>query len=390
MPGLGLRLTDIAARRPGNSSLAAAPHLFLNGSANAAFRAAVARVRSGTGRGKLLFKGDSTTVGQGGGTGAAHLIGARANRVPAVLAAALSTAGVPALDVGIVADNGVINGGLRLDDYDARVTTNTWTRAFDHSFAGGGYLIVPDSGGEQLRVGFPGTTDTLEVVHYSTANAPYNVSLDGVTITAGNSGATQGFGRTMQTVARGAGHTALLNTAAPANNLAICSVRAWDSGTPALDIVVDAACGATAAQQGSATTPYAAGWSNLAHLRFEAPDLTIVNLGINDDLQGVDPDATMAALGAIVAAARESGDVLLVAPHGFDTARVPDTVQAARNAATRQLAARNGVACLSLYDAFGPFAATAPMLVDGLHPTADFYARIAALHHAALGAMIAG
>lgn len=40
----------------------------LNGSANVALKAMLARVRGGQGRGRIVFKGDSTTAGAGSGT----------------------------------------------------------------------------------------------------------------------------------------------------------------------------------------------------------------------------------------------------------------------------------------------------------------------------------
>lgn len=365
---------------------------YANGASNSLIKAAVARVKAGTGRAKILSKSNSTGTGQGAGTGANKLVGARMKRPTALIAAALTQAGLPALDVGVVADNGVdggANSAAALPDYDPRVTINTWSRQFNQTFAGGGYLVIGDTGGEPFKIEFADAADTFEVVHYSTGNAAYNISLDGATIQGGNSGSTNGFGKTTQVLgAAAAGRTGLLNTVAPADTLALCSFRAWNSKVPAIDFVVDASCGATATQQLGTSNDFQDGWSPDAHLRYEAPDLTMIEVGINDLAQGIANATTIAAIQQGITSAKLSGDVLLIVPHGFNTATASDANQQALNTAIKNLAAQNSVSCLSLYEHFGPFSSTQSKLVDdGIHPTADFYAEIAAVEQQTLQLM---
>lgn len=114
----------------------------LNGSTNVALKAMVARVKRGAGRGLIVWKGDSTTVGQGGGTTADGygLTNARPNRPPAVLASLLSAAGVATLDNAMVGDNGMtIAGGFALAGYDARFAAGNGNFAGGLDFAGGSY-----------------------------------------------------------------------------------------------------------------------------------------------------------------------------------------------------------------------------------------------------------
>ena len=139
-----------------------------NGSGNAAVSAMLARVRGGTGRGKIVMKGDSTTVGQGGGTTADpyRLTGARANRPAAVLAAGMTAAGIPAVDGSVVADNGLgAFATVPLPAYDPRIDLGSpaWTFVADQSFAGA--ALMQNSAGGIASFTPAGPVDRFELVY---------------------------------------------------------------------------------------------------------------------------------------------------------------------------------------------------------------------------------
>ena len=355
-----------------------------NGSANARLRSMLSRVRAGTGRGKIVMKGDSTTVGQGGGTGADpyRLTGARANRPAAVLAAGLTGAGISAVDGSVVADNGLgAFATVPLPAYDPRIALGSpaWTFAPDQSFAGGALMQCSSGGIASFTPA--GTVDRFEIAYYNAQNALLEFAIDnGVSVIA--SGPTNvaitagaGFGKVSFATTTAAAHFFQFACNSGAGGVAVASLTAYDSRTSAIDIKVDAALGATSANQAASGN----GWRNLDHLAWEAPDLTIVNLGLNDMATGVSLATYVAGLRSIVTAARLSGDVLLVWPYPASPSFAAIATQTAFRDAAGALAQELNVAFLSLFDYFGGAfgSAYAARLVDGLvHGDAGLYADV--------------
>jgi lysophospholipase L1-like esterase len=91
----------------------------------------------------------------------------------------------------------------------------------------------------------------------------------------------------------------------------------------------------------------------ISHL---APDLTIVDFGINEYLRGVAPAAYRASLEAIVATARRSGEVLLKTfiPCGRPGGGHPETAYLDH---VRELAARQDIPLLDIHARWGTYAA---------------------------------
>ncbi|WP_425228633.1 SGNH/GDSL hydrolase family protein [Sphingomonas sp.] len=368
-----------------------------NGAANAALKAMLTRVAAGTGRGRIVFKGDSTTAGAGGGdpTSTQQLGGARANRTAAVLAARLSAAGYPALDNGVVGDNGN-KAFVPLPVYDPRVTlgaSSPWIADGGQGFAGGNFLFSPGGGTFDFTPAV--AVDRFEVVAFNVGGsysflvdgaAPGTVAAPGATIAGGGvsvPGGNAGFTRITVTAAAAGIHSLRVTTSTAA---AMRSVMAWANGTYAIDILNHASNGATSADQATAGS----NWSNNDSLAFDAPDLTIINLGLNDIGGQVAIAAYRTSLQTIVDTARLSGDVLLVFPHpaGSQFAINP---AAYRDAAAAQAAA-SGVAFLSLFDYFG--GAFTPALqarmADGLvHGDAAFYAEVGEVYRQCIAVMAA-
>jgi hypothetical protein len=362
----------------------------LNGSSNAILKAAVARVKANTGRGRIVFKGDSTTVGQGGGSGAPYnLAGARANRIPAVLSSLLSTAGIATLDNSMVGDNGMTQAGFGLGAYDTRASPGAWSYENGQGFAGGNFL-TNRAGAFSFA---PATNvDTFEVDIYNSNVFNLSLSIDGVApssvivaktsgspaaIVTGSSisipGAGSGFSRIVVTAANTGAHSLAMTSSTGFADGAIRSISAYASATRALDILVHAALGATAVNQAAIGN----GWSNNDALAFDAPDLTIINCGLNEMGSGGSSSAYSAALQTMIATARLSGDVLLMFPHPSGSP-YNNNVATFRNIASG-LAVSNSIAFISLYDYFGGTFTPAlqARMADGIvHGTAEFYAEV--------------
>jgi hypothetical protein len=100
------------------------------------WRAAMARVRAGTGRGTLLIVGDSTTMGAGAGTGGTtNLNAAWPKAWPRLMAKLLPTLGVPISDATLQGDQ---TSQVAYGTYDTRVTFGTgWLNTGGFATIGG-------------------------------------------------------------------------------------------------------------------------------------------------------------------------------------------------------------------------------------------------------------
>jgi hypothetical protein len=387
MRGFGF---GIGMRRAAGGAVVAVPNpvgFALNGSSNAALKAMVARVRAGTGRGRIVWKGDSTTVGQGSGTGAPYyLAGARANRVPAVFAALLSTAGTPTLDNAMVGDNGMNQAsGFPFVSYDPRFVIGSPVGSFApfQALPGGSYY-TPNTG----ICSFTPTTsvNTFEVVFYNLGAHILTFLIDGappqsivIDKFTGSPSATAsgntvvisngtGFSRAIITASTSGPHT-LSCASNTATGAGIRSILGYASETRAIDILVHASLGAAAADQAHISTE---GWTNNGALAFDAPDLTIINCGLNDMAGNVSTAAYAASVQTIITTARSTGDVLLMFPHRC-IAPLNNNV-ANYLIAAAALAVSNACAFMSLDQYFG--GVVDPRLVDGGHGNAAFYAEV--------------
>lgn len=395
--------TSAPVAPPAPSPFAPPAGFALNGSTNVALKAMVARVKRGAGRGLIVWKGDSTTVGQGGGTTADGygLTNARPNRPPAVLASLLSAAGVATLDNAMVGDNGMtIAGGFALAGYDARFAAGNGNFAGGLDFAGGSYRS-PGTGPDSFTP--DGPVDRFEVVIFNSNGYTLTFLIDGaapeaITVAgATGSPAATVSGDTVNVATPGSGFTRLIITAAATHTLswranamnlgAIRSVTGYASGDRAIDQLVHASLGASAAQQAASGNA----WQNLDALGFDAPDLTIINLGLNDMNNAVSAASYQASLQALVAKGKASGDVLLAFPH--PAAAPYNTNVAALRSAAADVAAASGVAFISLFDHFGGSftpALQARMFDGAVHGNAGFCAEVAIVYRDCIRAMNGG
>ncbi|MGV0964181.1 MAG: SGNH/GDSL hydrolase family protein [Polynucleobacter sp.] len=376
----------------------------MNGATNATLKAMLARVAGGTGRGRVVFAGDSAFVGVGANVTAdgttssvaAQCAGARPYGPSAVLAAELTALGYPALDNARVADGSLVNASVALTDFDPRVALGSpaWTVLTNQLLFAGGSLIQPNTG----AFAFTATTavDSFEAVFYrDNGGGVFTVTVDdaAVAVTASNGGAVSGAGSNVVTVpasgngfckvtgAVGSAATRTLKITGANTNGFLCYVRAWNSAVPAIDLINNAGQGLTSAQQAAAGSGYKA----LDALGFDAPDLTIVKLGLNDAAQGVSAASYVANLRAIITKARLTGDVLLVTPHFANPSFAATANQTALRDAAAALAAASGTAAdggaalgCAYFDEqayFGAWSTIAARTADGLvHPNRGMYA----------------
>jgi hypothetical protein len=377
-------LAPAAAATPSPVPVQAPPTGFaLNGSTNAALKAMLARVKAGSGRGRISIVGDSTSVGDGAGAGGGRIAGARPNRPSAVLAGLLTQAGYPALDNSIYTAN-VQPSGSTLPAYDPRLALGSWSEqnpavaGVFADFAGSGFLA--GGTGAPLTATFD-HVDTFEVSVYDTDSFALTFRIDGAVPAAGP--AAQSFtatsGTTRLVLKAGAVGSHTLSIAADSTNAALRSIVAYDSSAPAIDILCHAGCAQTSANLAATAANATRSRDQLAQ---DGVDVAIVFAGFNDMNQGVSAAAHGASVGAIIDTQKAHGDVLVVgawrgSSAAFDNADI--------RAATAAVAAAKGVAFIDLDAHYG--AAVPPAMYDAVHRTAAGYADVADVYRRCMMAM---
>lgn len=354
---------------------------YANGATNTKLKAAIARVTGGTGRGMIVYAGDSITTGQGGGTGTNGIAGARTARFPSKVAELLTSSGIPTLDNGIESDNGAYVGGSSLPLYDTRATLGGWQISQGMSFSGGGFLRPsPDT---PLTLTIPGV-DTFVAIPYNSNSGTYTAQIDGAAPASGGTFTSTAAGNftkyEIKTASLGNHTISLLGPV----SAAFRSLRAYNSAVAAFDSSVHSALGAASFQQASTG---GTNWNCVEALKFDAPDLTIIMLGANDMFNAVATSTFSGALQTLVTAGKVSGDVLLVFPPPAKDRY--NTNVSDYNAAAKAVAATNGVAFFSFWEYYGPFTTEfGTRYYDGqVHPKAELYAEMGGLIKQAIDLM---
>lgn len=107
-----------------------------------------------------------------------------------------------------------------------------------------------------------------------------------------------------------------------------------------------------------------------------APDLTIINLGLNDLGNGIPVSTSIANVQAIITAALKTGDVILVVPNHInpDSSNEPAYVSSLYG-----LAQQNNLPLFDLTIVLGPYslAQANGFMFDSTHPSGPGYAKIA-------------
>ena len=364
-----------------------------NGSANTSLKTMLAN-RTGT----IEWIGDSTGQGAGGGVtangtqsgGPAQLADARRYR-PSVVVAGLATAdGYAMVDNAIVGDNGA---GGDLPAYDPRFFLGDgWVLGGGQEFAGGSFLNAgPSTTPTQLTVA---NCDTFEIVLYGIQGAVANITRNGaqsfasltavggtvsgnrVTVTAAN----VGFTKIIAKAANVGDYTVEIVSVTP--TVLVRSIDAYNSTQPAIRILNESSGGSTAGHHVAQEN----NWKRLDSLIYDAPKLSIINLGLNDMTIGQSTNTTVykANLGKLVDTAKLSGDVLIVAPNAANpnsgsTYFASVAMQDAYHTAMAEVAAAKGVSFCDIRTAFGGWDVTGTRTADGIvHPNRAYYADIGA------------
>jgi lysophospholipase L1-like esterase len=333
------------------------------------WRAAVAKVRAGTARGRILFVGDSTTMGAGAGTsGTANLNGAYPKSWPADLAKLMNSAIPTSYNSLWSGLSSASASGITYPNLDTRVT-------FGANWSLGAVSLFSYTTGAANNLAFtpPGQIDTVIVYmvqNGGTGTATFNVDGGASLGTITSAGVTSIVSYTA-TVTKGA-HTINI---VPNNNgsFFIQGIIAYDSTTPGVDFVQAGQYGATAANWNNNGSP----WNPGAYFASAQPNLSIICLTINDSNLGIAnlPTYITNMQTVITLALAQGGDVLLMVGPPSNTTQATDGTLDAYISALRSLAVSNNLPMLDLKARWVSYAVTNPLMpyFDNLHPGAVGY-----------------
>lgn len=336
------------------------------------WRKALAKMRAGTGRPKIVVIGDSTSDGSGAGSGGTlNLNGAYPKGwVPDMSALMTGNAGVPTGVFQTLWCDQAISAIVSYSTYDTRVALGAnWS--FNTSAMGGSLIKYTNGAVNNLTFTPTIPIDTVIVwyININTTTATVNfdggASLGTINFSTSSTLASQTFSGALAT------HTINI---VPGNTAAffLMGITAYNSAAPGVDIIQIGSNGAMAATFGGTG---GSSWQNSNPLSVLAPDLTIIDLTVNDSNAVTSLAAYQTSMQNIITAAKATGDVLLVAGPPSNTAQATNGTLAQFIAVNRSLAASNNVPFLDITTRWVSYAVTNPAMpyFDSLHPGAVAY-----------------
>ncbi|MDR9813124.1 SGNH/GDSL hydrolase family protein [Rhizobium hidalgonense] len=320
-------------------------------------KAALARVAGGTGRGKIVCIGDSTTFGEGSGTGGNGRIGCMPKSWPAKLAASLTALGTPAVNENKIGSSGITTTTVTITE-----NRNSVKPGFNPASAGWVLSTSTAAGG----VLFTNTADTSSILSYAPTISVSKFELIDLTVSTGGS-ITYNVDGGSETVLSQAGSSTLrstiidcgslgahtLNVKRVSGNAFVVGVRAWDDTAKAFDIWNLGNCVSQTSDWITTANP----WSSLsaATTYCADADLVIIDLTINNALLSPSSYNTTypTQMQSIINAAKAGGaDVLLMTGNPSRIDIIADSVQQQFRQALRTLATTNDLPMIDQYSKY--------------------------------------
>jgi len=337
------------------------------------FKAALARVKAATGRGKIVVIGDSTSMGAGAGTsGTTNLNGAAQKSWPQGLQRFNSAPNYLSSNSWWGTQGYDSAAGITLTGYDTRLAQGAnWAP----NLASLGGKVIRYAPGAVNNFSFTPTYAFDTIVVYmlkNNLNGTCTINVDGGaslgTINTNSGGALVWATQTF-TVSKAIHQINLV----PNNDAQMFfgGILCYDSTVPAIDVIQTAVYGSLA----SVFTPNVNVYDQIPTLKFIAPDLTIIDLTINDSNAGTALATYQANLQTIITAAKVSGDVLLMVGPPSNTAAATNGTLDTYIAVLRTLCATNTCSLVDMklnWISYANIQATFPYF-DTLHPTTPGY-----------------
>lgn len=334
------------------------------------FRAGIGKVLAGTANTKILWVGDSTTLGaysNNSGSGDWRLLA-----VPSQFAAMLNRQGIPASSQSF---SGFGSSSADLTA-DPRITIgSSWTQ--DTSTTVGGDQLCATTTTNALSF-LPVTNVDTFVIYYSTNTGQGSISFDinGAGTTTVSQNVAAGF--TSSTLTSSLGSNTLNIKYVSGGKVCVAAIVAYNSALKQV-FSINGGYDASAASDWNVTTNP---WSPGTAIASFGQDLTVISLGINDWFRNVGTSNYTTNLQALITQALTAGDVILVAPNPtVSTSPYTQAVQQTYIAAMKALAVTNNIPFVNLFDRWVSYAVSQPLGLyfaggSNLHPQGVGYADI--------------
>jgi hypothetical protein len=349
------------------------------------WRLALAKMLSGQSIARALGVGDSTSYGIGAtNSGVETLVSIQAGSYPTQLAAQLNAAGFPANANGICWGVGANNNNRLTGLGDSRITAGTsWSMYTGaSSFALGGQLAQASTNTNALNFAPTVPVDTFRVWYVQSPSAgTIGASVNGGTVTQHSSNGTPAQVKSF-TVTAARGMNTLNLTSPLGQTIFINAIEAWDSTAPSI-VITNAGWPGAKVSDMSSVNSGAYGYDPLAGALAFAPDLYIVDAGINDWVNNVPVPTYQSQLQTLVTRLLVVADVILVTPAPSDVSQASQATQQAFINAMQAVAAASNVPLVDNWTRWGSHAASVGMYTAGgagnglLHPNMIGYADFA-------------
>lgn len=332
---------------------------------------------AGDSRTRVVCAGPSTCQGAGAGnSGLFNVNGARARSWPTFTGKSLTAFGMPARSDSFWGMSS-FGTGAAYTGYDPRVTAANWVPNI--ATIGSGFFESPNSITTPLRFTPTGTWDRADIYYaqYPSAGVA-TTNIDGVTNTGINAaaGANALLKMTLNAASLGTHYVEVAR--ASGGPVDVLGIDCYSSAVPDVAVWNVGFGGATSAQFASANNV----WDAIPALKFLAPHLTVVEIGINDWRDaGVGVEVFRANMTTFIDAAKISGDVIIVAPFPSKTDRASVAQQAAYIQVLFDLAVSKSCVLINMTRRMGSWAAANARgdYFDELHPNVRPYANLGGL-----------
>ena len=333
------------------------------------WRAAKARVASGSGNARILFMGDSTTFGEFSNSGA-DTGDLTNNSITARISDYLSAAGLPTSENSFAGMS--ISGYPNRAVNDGRVVVSGGWAASAGGGVGGSFMVCTSTGAITFT---PRTNCDSFKIYYATLSTggTFSYGVNGGSTTNQSEVGADGIGSV--TITGNAGLANVLNINWVSGSCYIAGIEAWNS-TISQVILQNAGWG----------TSNAANWNNNS-AAYTSPqaipsfsgDLSYLCLGINDWCLGVSQSSFITNMQALITKALTTGDVILVSPAPSSTGSATLANQESLVQAMYDLAASNNIPLIDNFARFQSYTVSNGLGLMGqaLHPNQLGYADLA-------------
>jgi lysophospholipase L1-like esterase len=339
----------------------------------ATFRAAMEEVRTGTGRCRVIIVGDSTTANGYPNDG----LTSKQNSWPMKMGKKLDESYVSASHYNWFGANGYTLSADYEEFYPNLNFSGTWSNGASVSY--GGFNWACNGAGPFIEWTIEVPTDTIEIYYITSAGlGTWNYQLDGGATTPVVATGVNSLQKITLNTTLGM-HVVRINGVT--GSCGLSGMAAFNSTEAGVDIYNGGWRGSTSGDWNVTTNP----WSSRNWINFLAPDLTIINLGINDWRDNVLAASDYETnIQAFITEAKETGDCVIQLPFPSATTGsannfASQAVQDSFRAYLLSLAESNDCPYIDTQELFGSHAQASidGYVTDALHSNTPGYDLIA-------------